>query len=171
MTLVDEIRHLMASPSMTANDACTLLRREHDEIMQLARDLTECESTDERRALLKQLRPALFAYTRAEQREVYDVLLRRQHDHEVREIASNGYVTHGVVDDLVERMTKSRKTGSDEWNAHSCVLLELLTRHVEKERSRLIALMLERYSDDEREVMGRRFVVAKSRLALEAKAA
>jgi len=171
MTLVDEVRLLMAAPSMTANDACTLLRHDHDEIMQLARDLTECESGDERRALLKQLKPALFAYTRAEQREVYDVLLRRRHDDEVREIASNGYVAHGAVDDLIERMTRSRKTESDEWKAHSQVLLELITQHVEKERSRLIELMFERFNDDERAAMGRRFLAAKSQLARKAKAA
>ena len=54
---------------MTANDMRTLLRRDHDEIVQLARDMCESESGDERRALLKQLKPALFAHTRAEQRE------------------------------------------------------------------------------------------------------
>jgi hypothetical protein len=171
MTLVDEVRLLMAAPSMTANDACTLLRRDHDEIMQLARDLSECESGDERRALLRQLRPAFFAYTRAEQREVYDVLLRGQHGDEAREIASKGYVAHGAVDDLVERMTKSRKTASDEWKAHSQALLDLITQHVEKERSRLFELMFAQYDDAEREAMGRRFVAAKSRLALKVKAA
>ena len=171
MTLVDEIRCLMAAPSMTANDACTLLRRDHDEIVQLARDLAECESADERRALLKQLKPALFAYTRAEQREVYDVLLRRPQGDEARSMAFQGYVVHGAVDDLVERMSRSRKTESEEWKAHSEVLLELITQHVEKERSGLLELMVERYNDDEREAMGRRFVAAKSRLALKANAA
>jgi len=171
MTLVDEIRLLLVSPNMTANDLRTLLRRDHDEIVQLARDLCESESGDERRALLKQLKPALFAHTRAEQRELYDVLLRLSGNDDAREIAFEGYVAHGVLDDLLERMTKSRKTESDEWKAHSQVLLELITQHVEKEQGRLFSLMSEQYSDDEREAMGRRFVAAKSRLALKVKAA
>ncbi|MFO1397698.1 MAG: hemerythrin domain-containing protein [Burkholderiales bacterium] len=161
----------MAAPSMTANDMRTLLRRDHDEIVQLARDMCESESGDERRALLKQLKPALFAHTRAEQREVYDVLLRRQGDDDAREIAYEGYVAHTVLDDLLERMTKSRKTESDEWKAHSQVLLELVGQHVEKEQARLFDFLTAQYNDDEREAMGRRFVAAKSRLALKAKAA
>jgi hypothetical protein len=171
MTLVDEIRLLMAAPSMTANDMRTLLRRDHDEIVQLARDLCESESGDERRALLKQLKPALFAHTRAEQREVYDVLLRLPGNDEAHEIALEGGVAHGVLDDLLERMTKSRKTESDEWKAHSQVLLELILQHVEKEQERLVGFLTEQYNDDEREAIGRRFVAAKSRLALKVKAA
>jgi hypothetical protein len=171
MTLVDEIRLLLVSPNMTANDLRTLLRRDHDEIIQLARDLCESESGDERRALLKQLKPALFAHTRAEQRELYDVLLRLSGNDDAREMAFEGYVAHGVLDDLIERMTKSRKTESDEWKAHSQVLLELISQHVEKEQGRLFDLMSEQYNDDEREAMGRRFVAAKSRFALKVKAA
>jgi len=53
MTLTDEVRLLMAAPCMNAHDMQTLLGRDHDEIIQLARDLSECESGDERRALLK----------------------------------------------------------------------------------------------------------------------
>lgn len=170
MTLVDEIRLLLVSPNMTANDLRTLLRRDHDEIVQLTRDMCESESGDERRALLKQLKPALFAHTRAEQRELYDVLLRLQGNDDAHEIAYEGYVAHGVLDDLLERMTKSRKTESDEWKAHSQVLLELITQHVEKEQERLFTFMTEQYNDDEREAMGRRFVAAKSRLALKVKA-
>ena len=141
---------------MTANDMRTLLRRDHDEIVQLARDMCESESGDERRALLKQLKPSLFAHTRAEQREVYDVLLRRQGDDDAREIAYEGYVAHSVLDDLLERMTKSRKTESDEWKAHSQVLLELITQHVEKEQQRLFDFLTAQYNDDEREAIYRR---------------
>jgi hypothetical protein len=171
MTLADEIRLLMAAPSMTTNDACTLLRRDHDEIMKLARDLAECESGDERRALLKLLRPALFAYTRAESREIYDVLLRGRHGEEVRELAHRAYAAHGAVDALVGQMTRSRKTESEEWRERAHALLALVTQHVEKEQTRLFELMSEHYNDDERKTIGRRFVAAKSRLALGGKSA
>jgi hypothetical protein len=171
MTLVDEIRLLLAAPTMTANDMRTLLRRDHDEIQQLARDMCESESGDERRTFLKQLRPALYAHTRAEQREVYDVLLRGDHGEDARDIAFEGYVAHGVLDDLLERMTKSRKTESDEWKAHAQVLRDLITQHVEKEQHRLFDLLTEQFNDDQREAMGRRFVAAKSRQVPRAKAA
>lgn len=171
MTLTDEIQLLMAAPSMNANDARTLLRRGQDDLLTLARDLAECESGDERRALLKQLNPAVFAHTRAEQREIYDFLLRGQQSDEAREMALEGYVSHGVVDDLLARMTKSRKSESDEWNAHARVLLQLIDFHVEKERRGLLKLLGEQCSDDEREVLGRRFVASRSRLTQRAKTA
>ena len=165
MTLTDEIRLLMAAPSMNANDARTLLRRGHDEILTLARDLAECESADERRALLKQLNPAIFVHTRAEQREIYDFLLRGRHGDDGVEMALEGYVSHGVLDDLLARMTKSRKSDSAEWKAHAQVLHELLVMHVDKERRRLLKHLGEQLSDDEREALGRRFAASRSRLA------
>jgi len=169
MTLTDEIRLLMAAPCMNANDARTLLRRGHDEILILARDLAECESAEERRALLKQLNPTLFAHTRAEQREIYDYLLRARQGEDGMDMALEGYVSHGVMDDLLARMTKSRKSESDEWKAHARVLLELLGMHVEKERRGLLKHLGDQLSDDEREALGRRFAATRSRLALKAK--
>lgn len=169
MTLTDEIRLLMAAPSMNANDARTLLRRGHDEILILARDLAECESAEERRALLKQLNPTIFAHTRAEQREIYDYLLRARQGEEGMDMALEGYVSHGVMDDLLARMTKSRKSESDEWKAHARVLLELLGMHVEKERRGLLKHLGDQLSDDEREALGRKFAATRSRLALKAK--
>jgi hypothetical protein len=156
---------------MTANDIRTLLKLDHDELLQLVRDLCESESGDERRALLRQLKPALSAYTRAEQREVCDALLRGAQDDDAHAIAHETSVAHGVLDDLVERMTKSRKTESDEWRAHAQVLQELLIQYVEKEQRRLFNFLTAQFSDDERETMGRRFVSAKSRAATRLKAA
>ena len=109
MTLVDEIKLLLEAPTMNARDIRTLLRNDHDEILILARDMYESESGDERRALLRQLRPALFLHARAEERDVYDALLARDND-EFRTLAYEGYVRHGIVDDLVEKLVKSRKT-------------------------------------------------------------
>ena len=171
MTLTDEIQLLMAAPSMNAKDMRTLLRRGHDELLTLARDLADCESGDERRALLKQLNLTIFAHTRSEQREVYDFLLREKRSDEAREIALEGYVSHGVIDDLLARMTKSRKSESDEWKAHAQVLLELIGLHVEKEGRGLLKLLGEQFSDDEREAMYRRFVACRSRLATKVKEA
>jgi hypothetical protein len=148
----------------------TLLRRGHDDALQIARDMYESESGDERRALFKQLKPALAAHSRAEEREVYDALLRKTTD-VGQDIAHEGYVAHGVLDDLLERMARSRKTESDEWKAHSKVLVALLARHIEEEQGEMFDALAEQFNDDEREAMGRRFLAAKSRMAMKAKAA
>ncbi|MEO8506206.1 MAG: hemerythrin domain-containing protein [Betaproteobacteria bacterium] len=171
MTLVDEIKLLLEAPTMNANDVRTLLRRDHDEALQIARDMYESESGDERRALLRQLKPVLYAHTRAEEREVYDALQKLRDGDEAQDIAHEGYVEHGVLDDLLERMSKSRKTESEEWKAHAKVLLEILERHIEDEQATMFDILAEQFSDDQREAMGRRFLAAKARLTMKAKVA
>jgi hypothetical protein len=170
MTLVDEIKLLLEAPTMNARDIRTMLRQDHDEALKLSRDMFESESGEERRALLRQLRPALLVPARAEEKEVYDVLLRSD-EADVRDLAYEGYVEHGVLEDLLEKLLKSRKTETDEWKAHAKVLLQLLERHMNEENERLCAVLEEHYGDDEREAMGRRFTAAKSRLTMKLKAA
>lgn len=170
MTLQDEIRLLLDAPTMNAGDVRTLLRRDHDEALQLARDMVESESGDERRALFKRLKPALIAHARAEEREVYDALLRGRAG-DLHDFAHEGYVEHGIVDDLLERMTRSRKTESDEWKAHASVLLQLLEHHIDDEQVQMFDALAEQFGDEEREALGRRFLAAKARIAMKAKAA
>jgi len=170
MTLVDEVKLLLEAPTMNARDIRTLLRQDHDEILKLSRDMYESESGDERRALLRQLKPALVVHSRAEEKEVYDVLLKLD-EPELRDLAYEGYVEHGVLDDLLEKLLKSRKTETDEWKAHAKVLLEILERHMEGGNERLMAGIEEHFNDDEREALGRRFTAVKSRLTMKLKAA
>jgi len=170
MTLVDEIKLLLEAPTMNARDVRTLLRQDHDEALKLARDMYESESGDERRALLRQLKPALLVHSRAEEKEVYDVLLKLG-EPELRDLAYEGYVEHGVLDDLLEKLLKSRKTETDEWKAHAKVLLEFLEHHLEEENEQMFSALEEHFNDDEREALGRRFIAAKSRLTMKLKAA
>ena len=171
MTLQDEIKLLLDAPTMNAGDVRTLLRQDHDELLQFARDMCEMEGGDERRALFRQLKPAFTAHSRAEEREVYDPLLRLDAFEDARDWANEGYVEHGVCDDLLEKLSRSRKTESDEWRAHAKVLLEFLERHIEEEQATMFDALAEHFNDDERELMGRRFTAAKARMARKAKAA
>lgn len=172
MTLLDDIKILLAAPTMNGNDIRTLLRQDHDEVVTIARDMIESESAEERRALLKQLRPALVAHSRAEEKEVYEPLLKLRSSEAARDLANQGFVEHGLIDDLLEKMAKSRKTESDEWKAHAQVLLEMLVHHFEEEHTQMFEELGEHFDDSQREAMGRRFVAAKSRMvALKAKVA
>lgn len=172
MTLQDDIRILLGAPTMNPADIRTLLRTDHDEILTLARDMYESESADERRALFKQLKPALVAHSRAEEKEVYDRLRYAGVTDYSADTACEGYVEHGVLDDLLEKLGRSRKTETDEWKAHAKVLLEFLQRHVEEEQGGMFELLGEHYTDELRESMGRRFLASKARyLALKMKAA
>ncbi len=170
MTLVDEIKLLLEAPTMNARDIRTLLRQDHDEILKLSRDMYESESGDERRALLRQLKPALVVHSRAEEKEVYDALLKFS-EQELRDLAYEGYVEHGVMDDLLDKLLKSRKTETDEWKAHAKVLLDLIEHHVGGDHERLLSALEDHFDDDGREALGRRFTAAKARLSMKLKAA
>ena len=171
MTLQDEIKLLLDAPLMNAGDVRTLLRQEHDELLQLARDMCEMEGGEERRTLFRQLKPTLIAHARAEEREVYDPLLRLAAFEDARDAANEAYVEHGVCDDLLEKLSRSRKTESDEWKAHAKVLLQFLERHIEQEQATIFDALAEHFNDDERALMGRRFTAAKARMAMKARAA
>ncbi len=172
MTLTDEVRLLLEAPTMNARDVRTLLRQDHEEALQLARDMYESESGEERRALLRQLRPALIAHSRAEEKEVYDALIRGKVSVEAQEIVYEGYVEHGVLDDLLEKLARSRKSESEEWKAHARVLLRFLERHIEEEQVRMFDALVEFFDDEQRETLGRRFGAVKARwAAMRAKAA
>ncbi|MCC6195282.1 MAG: hypothetical protein IT518_12510 [Burkholderiales bacterium] len=169
MTLVDEIKLLLQAPTMNARDVRTLLQVDHEEALKIARDMYESESGEERRALLRQLKPALVVHFRAQEKEIYDALLKFK-DEGLQSIAYEGYVEHGVVDDLLEKLLKSRKTETDEWKAHAKVLLDFLERHLDNE-ARVYTALEEHFDDDERELLGRRFTAAKARLTMKLKAA
>lgn len=164
MTLVDDIKILLAAPTMNGNDIRTLLRNDHDEAVKIARDMVESEGAEERRALFKQLRPLLAAHSRAEEKEVHEPLLKLQAAGSAQDLAYEGSVEHGLVDDLLEKMSKSRKTETDEWKAHAKVLLDMLERHFDAEHAELFDALGEAFDDAQREAMGRRFLAAKSRV-------
>jgi len=170
MTLVDEIKLLLEAPTMNARDVRTIVRSDHDELLILSRDMYESESGEERRALLRQLKPALALHSRAVEKEVYDALVKLD-DEDLRALGHEGYVKHGMIDDLMERLLKSRKTETDEWKAHAKVLLDFLEAHVEQEQSLVLPALEEYFDDKEREAMGRRFGAAKARLSMKLKAA
>jgi hemerythrin superfamily protein len=172
MTLLDDIKILLAAPTMNGNDIRTLLRHDHDEAIKIARDMFESEGAEERRTLLRQLKPLLVAHARAEEKEVYGPLLKLRAFADAWGIAQEGGVEHGLIDDLLEKMSKSRKTETDEWKAHAKVLLELLVHHVEEEHTVMFEQLGEHFDDGQREVMGRRFLAARARLLMpKAKAA
>ena len=76
-----------------------------------------------------------------------------------------------MFDDLLEKLSRSRKTESDEWKAHAKVLMQILERHIDKAQTTMFEELAEHFSDDEREVIGRRFTASKARMAMKAKAA
>ena len=165
MTLHDEIQSLLQAPAMNVDDVRTLLRLDHEEALQVARDMVDAEDGEARRALLRQLRPALVTLIEAEQREVYAPLRQLRGTDTLRDIASVRLAEQQMLETALAWLAKSRKSGSDEWRTQALALLRLLERHVGAEHRELFGALGEHFDDSALTAMGRRFLAAKTQIA------
>jgi Hemerythrin HHE cation binding domain len=165
MSLRDEIQSLLDAPAMNVDDVRTLLRVDHDEALQLARDMVDAEDAEARRALLRQLVPALKVHAQAAKCTVYESLRLRSDLDGGRAMVDGRLSEHRALEVLLAWLARSRKSGSDEWHARAKELLSLVVRHVEAEQDSMFKLMGEHFDHDELTRLGRRFVAAKARAA------
>ncbi len=165
MNLRDEIQSLLDAPAMNVDDVRTLLRIDHDEALQLARDMVDAEDAEARRALLRQMLPALAAHAQAAKSTVYEPLRLLRGVDGVRFMVEGRLDEHRTLEALLAWLAKSRKSGSDEWHARAKELLSLLVRHVDAEQNGMFKLMGEHFDHEALTALGRRFLAAKARAA------
>ncbi len=165
MNLHDEIQALLNAPAMNVDDVRTLLRGDHDEALQLARDMVDGEDAEARRALLRQMVPALTAHSQAAKCTVYEALRQLRGVDGARAMAEGCLNDHRALEASLAWLAKSRKSGSDEWHARAKKLLELLAQHVESEQAGMFKLLGEHFDDVALAALGRRFLAAKTRAA------
>lgn len=86
--------------------------------------------------------------------------------------ADQRFIEHELVEELFGKLSRSRP-GSLEWQARLGVAREIIVRHVESERSGMLAALEERFDDEQLAELGERFELARDKLTLleEAKAA
>jgi hemerythrin superfamily protein len=147
-------------------DIRDLLTRDHDEALQLARKIEDCDDPAQAGALFGQLREAVMRHARAEERVVYP-MLEDSGDDEAADFAREGAVEHELVDLLFERMMRMR-TASDNWKARACVVRELLEHHVEEEQEEMYPKLAELFDDEENARMAERFEEYKGRFRMPA---
>lgn len=148
----------------TRPDVRTLLKEDHRQILELARDIADEESTARRRALFKSLKPLLTAHARAEERAVYTELVKARSTRDSKDLGNEGFVEHSLVDILLERMSKTALAGSDAWKAHATVLKELLEHHIKEEEDEIFDELGKHFSDARRESMAEAFAEDKRAL-------
>ena len=165
MNLRDEIQSLLNAPAMNVDDVRTLLRLDHDEALQLARDMVDAEDAEARRALLRQMLPALTAHSQAAKCTVYESLRQLRGVDGARAMAEGRLEEHRALEALLAWLAKSRKSGSDEWHARAKKLLEMLALHVDAEQAGMFKLLGEHFDDAALAALGRRFLAAKARAA------
>jgi len=160
--VVKSLRSLAARATMSDKDVRTLLTKDHEEALDLAKQLANATSAATRKTLLAKLRPALVAHSRAEEAQVYEALMKLT-DEDSNRIGNEGYVEHHLVDELLESLDHG-DAATQRWAAQAKVLHELLEHHIDEEHSEMYADLGRNFDTAQLEDMGRRFVSAKQQI-------
>jgi hemerythrin superfamily protein len=148
-------------------DILDTLAKEHDEVQALLKKLVDSEKAAERTQLLKKIKTALVPHTKAEEKVVYDRVLRLK-DKEAKVDGNEGYDEHGLADSMLKKLGKIKNKTSPEFTAAAKVLKELIDHHVKEEESNIWSHVKENFSDDQRIKMNREFEAAKKKVRIPA---
>lgn len=143
-------------------DIRNCLRKDHEEALAMAKEMSETASPEQARAVYKKLKPALTTHSRAEEKVVYGALNRSKNEDAVA-TGHEGAVEHALCDDLLQQMGRG-KSESQTWKAKATVVYELLEHHIEEEHSEMFKQLGVLFSTDELEAMGERFEAEKNQL-------
>jgi hemerythrin-like domain-containing protein len=161
MTIIQDIIGQVTSRAAADDDIRTLLRKDHEEALELTQQICDATKGETRKALFKKLKPALVAHSRAEEAVVYKPLIAIKGDKDARSIGNEGFVEHGLLDKLLEKLSASRSPESETWAANAKVLHELLQHHVDGEHSTMFTELDKNFDSVQLEAMGRKFDAAK----------
>ena len=148
-------------------DILDKLGQEHDEVQELLKKLVDSGSGAERTQLFKKIKAALIPHLRAEEKVVYDRVLKLK-EKDAKVDGNEGYDEHEVGDVMVKKLSRMRNKASPEFTAAAKVLKELVDHHIEEEESALWDHVKENFSEDERLKMNRAFEAAKKKVRIPA---
>lgn len=144
-------------------DILDKLGKEHDEVQALLGQLVESEKAAERARLLKQIKAALVPHTKAEQKVVYDRVLKLK-DKDAKIDGNEGYLEHQIAERTLTQLGKIRNRISPEFSAAAKVLKELVNHHIKEEEDAIWRDVKDNFSDQDRIAMNREFEAAKKRV-------
>jgi len=163
MTIANTIKSAGARLTMGDEDVRALLEKDHDEVKDLLGALVDGEQGRSRKQVLETLKTNLTAHSRAEEKVVYDALIRARAKQDVHILGEEGYVEHGAVDDLLARISRL-EVGTELWKAHAKVIKELLEHHISEEQNQMFAELGNLFDRDELVAIGQAFLRSKARV-------
>jgi hemerythrin-like domain-containing protein len=155
------IDSLLGDAATGADDIRAVLRRDHEELLELAEALCEGSGGENRKRRFAQFKELLGAHSRSEEIVVYR-FLERVGDAEPKEFALEGTVEHGSVDSLVAKLSRMRDLDGDKALAHFKVIKEMLEHHIDEEHSEMFKQLGNHFSSEELAAMADRFEAAKA---------
>jgi iron-sulfur cluster repair protein YtfE (RIC family) len=144
-------------------DILDTLKQEHDEVKDLLRDLSDAETSAQRRGLVQKIKTALVPHTKAEEKVVYDAVIALR-DKNAQEDGHEGYLEHEWAAKTLQRLEGISNAASPEHKAAGKVLKELVEHHIGEEERNVWADVKRHFSEADRKKMNVAFVAAKRRV-------
>ena len=131
-----------------------LLKKDHDHVKELLEKLSSGKlREDALKTTFDELKIAVTSHSKAEEKIVY-ARLKKEKDEETRESGIEGEIEHGLVDQLLQIMTRSRSKGSTRWEAYLKVIKDLLEHHIKEEESTVFTQLGEHFDTAALQKMG-----------------
>ena len=134
-------------------DALTLLKRDHDKVKSLLRELepTTERAVKTRSELFSRLKTELTVHEIIEEEIFYPTL--KQHP-KAKEIVLEGYEEHNVVDTLMSEL-EALPVEDETWGAKASVMIENIEHHIEEEEGDMFQKARQVFDRDELEQLGK----------------
>jgi hemerythrin-like domain-containing protein len=134
-------------------DALTLLRRDHDKVKALLRELEPTTERAEktRTELFSRIKSELTVHEIIEEEIFYPTL--KQHP-KAKDIVLEAYEEHNVVDTLMGELSELDVT-DETWGAKAKVMIENIEHHIEEEEGEMFEQARKVFDRDELEELGR----------------
>ncbi len=146
-----------------AVDILDTLKKEHDEVKVLLKNLSDAETAAQRRSLVLKIKAALVPHTKAEEKIVYDAVIGLR-DKSAQQDGHEGYLEHEWAAKTLQRLEGISNAASAEHKAAGKVLKELVEHHIEEEESNVWSDVRENFTDEVRKAMNVAFEAAKRRV-------
>ena len=148
-------------------DILDTLKKEHDDVKAMLKELVESDSAPRRKSLVKQIKAALVPHARAEEKAVYDPIIAQKPEN-YKVDGNEGYLEHELADKTLLKLSRIAQAKSPEFTATAKVLKELLEHHIAEEERNIWADVRARFDAEERAAMNRKFLAAKKKVKLPA---
>jgi hemerythrin-like domain-containing protein len=141
-------------------DALTLLKKDHDEVKKMLKDLddTTDRAVTTRQDLFERLKFSLTVHEQMEEAVLYPAL--KEHA-ETKEIVLEAYEEHDVVDTILGELEQT-PVDDETWHAKLTVMRENLLHHIEEEEGEMFGQIRGVFDKETLESLGEQMRTIKS---------
>jgi hypothetical protein len=115
------ISNTFSSADTDVADILDTLKKEHDEVKNLLKDLSDAETPARRRSLVPKIKAALVPHTRAEEKVVYDAVISLRNKAAQMD-GHEGYLEHECAAKILQHLESIKNAASPEHKAAGKVL-------------------------------------------------